>query len=324
MNTHSFTLSCARRLLLGALSVLPMAYAGTSFAQSTEMFEIAASSEKPHAPYVLPKQNLTYQVLANQILSDLALNRGDLATAYKGYTYLAKKTRDPRYAERAYWVAALANDTEGALAASELLKSIAPHATLGKGLSEQVQLKKILERSEQGQLQEAYADTKAFLKTHPNHEVGLSLLADIASKLKYDADALYAFEHLYELAPNDAEAMNNLAYYLVDHNIRLTEADALVKRALKKSPKAAHIMDTAAWLAYRQNKLPQALSWAKKARAGSDSPDIGLHLAEILWVSGDQTAAQVLFKQLKFENLGKPEFQENLRAIVQRLGVTLD
>ena len=304
--------------------MLPLLCTEPLWAQTTQSFGMPDASEDKPTQYVLPKQKLTFAITTYQILSDLALNRGDYKTAYEGYTYLANKTHDPRYAERAYWVAVLADDVDEAVKSAQLLKSIAPNARLGQNLVEQAELKKILDRSERGQLEEAYDATQAFLLTHPNHEVGLTFLADIASKLKLDAQTLYAFEALYKISPNDAETMNNLGYFLADRGIRLNQASNLIQRALKKSPKAPHIMDSAAWVAYRQNNIPLALSWAKKAHALSNAPDIALHLAEILWVGGDRSGAQALFDTLaQNANSDNKAFTEQLNQVMNRLGVSV-
>ncbi len=306
-----------------ALCLASSVYSNFAHAQTPDEINPITSDASAETQYNLPKQKLTYEIAAYQILSDLALNRGQLQVAYEGYMHLASKTRDPRYAERAYWVAALANDTKAAIQASNALKAIAPNATLGQDLSEQVYIKQILDKSEAGQLRVAYQDTKAFLKTHPNHAVGLTLLADVAGKLKLDDETLYAFEALYKLTPNDAEAMNNLGYFLADHNTRLNEADKLISSALKKSPNAPHIIDSAAWLAYRQNNLGKAAKLAQQAHQLSNAPDVTLHLAEILWVKGDIGEARKLFNELKSVPATKPNegFPTLLKSTMQRLGV---
>ena len=323
----------AMRRIVSALAVGMLGLGGLTFsvqshAQTHDILadKMDITSEKPQ--YELPKQKLTYEITAYQILSDLALTRGQLKVAYHGYMSLAQKTRDPRYAERAYIVAALADDTTSALLAAQLLKTLAPNATLGDSLVEQMALASILKKSESGELQSAYQDTKAFLKKHPKHEVGLTLLADIAHKLGYEDDKLSAFEQLYAISPNDADTINNLGYYLADHNIRLDEAEKLIKRALKIAPHAPHIIDSAAWLAYRQGKLSQALKLSRSAVAASPAPDIQLHLAEILWVSnaaGERAEAQQLFAQLQQQIAAKNDatLSKELNATMRRLGVNI-
>ncbi|MCE1160226.1 MAG: tetratricopeptide repeat protein [Burkholderiales bacterium] len=320
------TLLTPRRIVTAiALCLASGVSSNFAHAQAQSAVEPLQSNGDNSTTYVLPKQTLTSEITTFQILSDLALSRGNLKVAYDGYTHLAKKTKDPRYAERAYWVAALANDLNAALLAADLLKSIAPNATLGQDLVEQAYIKKILDKSEAGQLREAYQATKTFLNTHPNHELGLTLLADIASKLKLDDETLYAFEQLYRLSPNDPEAMNNLGYFLADHNLRLDEANQLITRALQKSPKAPHIIDSAAWVAYRQNDLDKALKLAQQAHQLSNAPDIALHLAEILWVKGDVNAARQIFTTLKSLPASQPneEIQALLNETLKRLGVNL-
>ena len=312
-------------LAVGMLGLGSLTFSVQSHAQTRDVLPNTVEADSDQPQYELPKQKLTYEITAYQILSDLALTRGQLRTAYQGYLHLAQKTRDPRYAERAYVVAALADDTTSALIAAQLLKTLAPNATLGDSLTEQMTLAGILKKSESGALQSAYQDTQAFLKQHPKHEVGLTLLADLAQKLGYENDQLYAFEQLYALTPNDAEAMNNLGYYLADHNIRLDEAEKLINRALKISPNAPHIMDSAAWLAYRQGKLPQALKISRAAIAIAPVADMKLHLAEILWVSngtGERDEARQIFNQIKAETpKNDAPLTKQLNETMRRLGV---
>lgn len=298
-----------------------------SMAQTHDVLADKIEAEDKKITYVLPHQKLTYDTIAYQILSDLALTRGDLRTAYQGYFRLAVKTRDPRYAERAYVVAALANDTTSALIAAQLLKTLAPNATMGDALIEQMALANILKKSESGQLQSAYQDAKAFLNQHPKHEVGLTLMADLAGKLGHTDDQLSAFEQLYQLTPNDADAMNNFGFHLIEHNIRLNEAEKLIHRALKISPNAPHIIDSAAWLAYRQGRLPQALKLIRTAVAATPHPDMQLHLAEILWVNNqtnERDEARRIFSQLKTDiEPNNTVLFKQLNETIRRLGVDL-
>ena len=286
----------AMRRIVSAIAAGMLGLAASTFstqvlAQTRDVLADKIEAEESKTEYVLPKQKLTYEITAYQILSDLALTRGELPPG--SWEALTAATR--------------------------------PDATLGVALIEQMALANILKKSETGQLQSAYDDTQAFLKKHPKHEVGLTLLGDLAGKLGYTDDQLHAFEQLYALTPNDAEAMNNLGYYLIDHNIRLNEAEKLIKRALKISPNAPHIIDSAAWLAYRQGKLAQAVQLSRTAVAAQPSPDVRLHLAEILWVSngaGERDEARQLFTQLKTEIDAKDtmlikQFNETTR----RLGV---
>ena len=312
-------------LTVGMLGLGSAVFSTHASAQNRDVLSDSIESDAAKPSYVLPKQKLTYDIIAYQILSDLALSRGDLRTAYQGYLRLAIKTRDPRYAERAYVVAALADDTSSALIAAQLLKSIAPDATLGDSLVEQMALANILKKSESGALQSAYQDAKLFVQQHPKHDVGLSLLADLASKVGDFDTQLHALEQLYKLAPNDADAMNNLGFHLLEHNIRLNEAEKLIQRALKIAPKAPHIIDSAAWLAYRQGQLAQALKLIRTAVSISPNPDIQLHLAEILWMSngtGERAEARQIFDQLKSSIEPKnTALQRQLNETTRRLGV---
>lgn len=308
--------------LLIAASFAPSAMAQTLPDLPDEPEEIDVPTIRPED---LPKQELTYEITLYQILSDMALTRGQLETAYHGYIALAQNTRDPRYAEFAFMVAALANDTRAAVYAAELLETLAPNSTLGNVLVEEATLTNILKKNEAGKTQEAYDDIKKFLEKNPDNKTGLLFLSEFAHKLNKGDDIIYAYERLLKLDPNDAESMNNLGYFFADQNIRLDEAEKLIKKALKLKPEAPHIIDSAAWIDYRVGKLPEALKYARAAVAVSpDEPEAKMHLAEILWVSGERDEATQLFDELQSEiNNKKDPMFSKLMETIKRLGVNI-
>lgn len=317
LNLNPFSLSHRLRLtVVGVAVTFGLSTALPAQAQSTS--PITSSKTDVALPHV----QLSAKILFFQIISDLSFYRGDLATAYEGYMKLAEDTHDPRYANSAYLVATAANSPEYALKAVRLLKSLDKNAVVDDRVETTLTLAEIFKQSEQGQTQKAYGNLKNFLQEQPKSEIGLALLAELASKLNKNDEALYAFEQLHQRDPQDPEAMNNLGFFLADHNIRLAEARALIQAALKKSPQAPHIIDSAAWLSYREHNFPEAIRLAQQAHQLSPNPDISLHLAEILWVGGDKTHAKELFGQLK-NGIGASDtaIRRQLNETLNRLGV---
>ena len=66
-------------------------------------------------------------------------------------------------------------------------------------------------------------------------------------------------------------------------------------------------MDSVGWLLYKQGYTFEALTYIKKAFAASVDEEIGLHLAEILWVSGYKKEAIDTWRQLLKQNPNSEE-----------------
>jgi tetratricopeptide (TPR) repeat protein len=100
--------------------------------------------------------------------------------------------------------------------------------------------------------------------------------------------------HLLELRPDYAHAYNALGYSLADRNIRLQEAYQLIDRALALSPGDGFIMDSMGWVQYRMGNLAAARESLQRAFRLKADPDVAAHLAEVLWASGERSAAREL------------------------------
>jgi Flp pilus assembly protein TadD len=78
------------------------------------------------------------------------------------------------------------------------------------------------------------------------------------------AAARAAYEALLELAPDDAEAMNNLANVLI--LVKDPQALRVAERALTLKPAAPHILGTAGWAAFKAGQMDRALQLLRDAR----------------------------------------------------------
>jgi len=85
---------------------------------------VASTPEKEVAPIAVdenyPKQNLTPEILYQFLLAEIAGQRGEIGLAKSAYLDLARKTKDPRIAQRATEIAVFARDQKGALEATRL------------------------------------------------------------------------------------------------------------------------------------------------------------------------------------------------------------
>lgn len=91
--------------------------------------------------------------------------------------------------------------------------------------------------------------------------------------------------------PDSPQAYNALGYSLADRNQRLDEADKLIEKASALAPNDAFIMDSLGWVKYRRGDTADAAKLLKHAFEIQPNAEIGAHLGEVLWKSGDQKQA---------------------------------
>jgi tetratricopeptide (TPR) repeat protein len=81
---------------------------------------------------------------------------------------------------------------------------------------------------------------------------------------------------------NSADACNYLGYMWTEHNMHLSEAEEMIKRALQSEPNNGAYLDSLGWLEFRQGKFEQAQ--ADLVRAGQnmshDDPVVFDHLGD--------------------------------------------
>ena len=114
-------------LLLSACSAVPTKAPVAEPAKPAAPAKQEAAAAAPKPPN-LPKQPLTQQILYQYLLAEVAGQRGDLNLATQAYVDLAKKTRDPRLAQRATEVAIFSRSPAQALEAAELWQELDPEA----------------------------------------------------------------------------------------------------------------------------------------------------------------------------------------------------
>jgi tetratricopeptide (TPR) repeat protein len=81
---------------------------------------------------------------------------------------------------------------------------------------------------------------------------------------------------------NAADSYNYLAYMWAEHNLRLGEAEQMIKLALQSDPNNGAYIDTLGWLEYRQGKFDQALVDLLRAaqKMTRDDPVVFEHIGD--------------------------------------------
>jgi len=157
------------------------------------------------------------------------------------------------------------------------------------------------------------------LRRHPDDTGLLYDTAMAAEKLDHVDVMETRLRKLIKLKPDDAQAYNALGYSLADRSVRLAEARNLIEKALKLSPNDAYILDSMGWVCYRLGELACAREHLQRAYKLRPEAELGAHLGEVLWASGEREEARRVWraaKKLEADN-------ETLRATLARLKVQL-
>lgn len=136
----------------------------------------------------------------------------------------------------------------------------------------------------------------------PQENLVLFSRALMADKLKNMSQFEQDMQQLLVRDPHNPTYLNTLGYTLADKTHRYGEAENYLRQAYQLRPDDPAIIDSMGWLFYRQGNLQDALDYIQRAYSLYVDDEIGLHLAELLWVSGRKTDAQKVWQQLLSRN----------------------
>ncbi len=146
------------------------------------------------------------------------------------------------------------------------------------------------------------------LREFGRYEAALEVYARATARFPDDPDLVYEQAMLAEKAgrpeelerllrdliqrqPDYHHAYNALGYTLADRNERLSEAKALILKALALAPGDPYIQDSLGWVEYRLGNLTEALRILQAAYAKRPDAEIAAHLGEVQWVLGQRDDA---------------------------------
>lgn len=153
-----------------------------------------------------------------------------------------------------------------------------------------------------GQAAEAAKIEEDWLKRHPQDALFLFYLGDIALANAQLERAESLYRKVVALAPDNAIAINNIAWTLLRQG--KPGARAMAEQALALSPDSTSILDTLAEINASEGRLDQALTLQKRALELDPQQHVHrLHLAQYLIKSNQKAAARVELQKLS--ELGK-------------------
>ena len=120
------------------------------------------------------------------------------------------------------------------------------------------------------------------IKSDAARKVAKMTLATAQHRAKDYAGSELTLRELLKETPDDATALNNLGYFLLERNERFPEALALIQKAVKIEPSNSSFLDSLGWAYYKLNKFDEAEKYLLDAlRRAPDSATSQDHLGDV-------------------------------------------
>jgi tetratricopeptide (TPR) repeat protein len=173
------------------------------------------------------------------------------------------------------------------------------HSLLPKTEAQKVQLTLAEDQilRDANQYPEAFEVLSRALTEFPDNADLLYARALVAEKLNRVNTAEKDLRRILKKDPKNANALNALGYTLADRTTRYTEALALIEQALALKPEDPFIMDSLGWAYYRLGNNTEAVRYLRAAYDKRADAEIAAHLGEVLWVTGDRSGAESVWKR---------------------------
>ncbi len=139
---------------------------------------------------------------------------------------------------------------------------------------------------------------KEGLKKFPE-DLDLSLSAGLLLVCEgKEKEALKLLEPLLKKYPDNPTLLNFVGYTYADLNMNLTQAEQYIRKALSEKPDDGYIVDSLAWVYYRQGKYEEALVQIQRAlKLTPDDPIIHEHHGDILLALGRKKEALSAYRK---------------------------
>jgi TonB family protein len=124
----------------------------------------------------------------------------------------------------------------------------------------------------------------------------LGSLLSLAGENWTEAERQY--KEVLRLDPNNANALNDYGYYLVERNERLNEALEMIERAVAANPENGASLDSLGWAYFKLGKLDEAEKYLKKSlEEPTKSPARYEHLGDVYEKQGKRELAVEMWEK---------------------------
>jgi tetratricopeptide (TPR) repeat protein len=324
-----------RVLALAVLAGLLAACAGqpsrtaTAPAPAAEAVAKKPSADEPGAANArepaLPKQELTDETVYEFLLAEIAGQRGNTTLSAQAYADLARKTKDPRVAERATQIALEARMPEAAIESAKVWADAAPDSPRALGAAAsllvsanrvdeaQPYLQRILATSGEGR-GDGFLQINRLLANNPDKGASLRAMQSLAAPYPTLAQARFAVAASAASAGEDELALKEIraaSQLKPDWELAvLFEAQLLQKKSnaaaserlaqyLKEYPKSREVRLAYARTLVADKKYPEArLEFERLVKEYPDNTDVVFSVAVLSMQLEDWPVAETNLKRL--------------------------
>ncbi len=138
-----------------------------------------------------------------------------------------------------------------------------------------------------GKLDDARKRLETALSANPGDAKLRLWLGDLEERRGNHAAAIEHFRKVVESDPGNAQALNNLAYLVVEHANRPDDALKYAEKAVELAPDDPGYCDTMGWVLYRKGVYSSAVKYLERANMKQSSAIWKYHLAMAYAKSGD-------------------------------------
>jgi tetratricopeptide (TPR) repeat protein len=219
-------------------------------------------------------------------LADIAARQGDTDAAIAGYRRLYDSSVALQARSRAASLLLSRSDRKEALTLLDDYASEHPESEFDLTLTKAHLL------ADHGEPDAGVELLSASLERHPRHPSIEYERATILEQAGHVHDSVEALQHLLTERTDDPTLLNALGYTLADHNLELSKAESLIRRALVVMPDNPAALDSLGWVRFREGDSKMALATLERAYYISHDSEIAAHWGEALWVNGDHPQAR--------------------------------
>ena len=117
------------------------------------------------------------------------------------------------------------------------------------------------------------------------------------------------FEKALKLNPEDANVLNNYAYYLSLRGEKLDKAEAMSKISNELEPEQASYQDTYGWIMFKMGRYEEAKTWIEKSLSSSvdSSATVLEHCGDVYFKLGNTLKAIEFWQKAKNAGEGSSE-----------------
>jgi tetratricopeptide (TPR) repeat protein len=219
-------------------------------------------------------------------LADIAARQGDTDAAIAGYRRLYDSSVALQARSRAASLLLARKDRKEALTLLDDYATEHPESEFDLTLTKAHLL------ADHGEPDAGVDLLTASLERHPRHPSLEYERATILEQAGHVRDSVEALQHLLVERVDDPTLLNALGYTLADHNLELSRAESLIRRALVSMPDNPAALDSLGWVRFRQGDSKTALVTLERAYYISHDSEIAAHWGEAIWASGDHSQAR--------------------------------